>query len=95
MKDFIEVDICKVEDIIEGLRKSGRSLIYSSDVIRAYCGGFFSNLGISPAQSFNAQFARILARNSSVLGISKRRERVSVRDDRQPSHPTTTAEWSI
>jgi hypothetical protein len=80
---------------IEGFRRSGRSLIRSSDVIHAYCGGFFSNLGLSPTQSFNAQFGRILARNSSILKIRKRGERVSDRDDRQPPHPTTTAEWAI
>jgi hypothetical protein len=63
--------------------------------ISIHCGGFFSNLGIPPAQSFNAQFAKILARNSSVLGIRKCPKPVSVKDDRQPSHLTTAAEWAI
>jgi hypothetical protein len=95
MKDCIQVNIDEIKNIIDAFRKSRRRFIYSSDVIREYCGGFFSNLRICPAQSFNVQFARILARHSNILGISKHRERVSVRDDRQPPHLTTTAEWAI
>ena len=97
MKDVITVDLGEVKRIIDDLRRS-RDRIFTSDVIRAYCGGFFANRGISAAQSFNAQFGALLQKHAEYLGITMTRENVSVRDDRgldDKAIMTHAAEWAL
>ncbi|MBW7992513.1 MAG: hypothetical protein FVQ84_21200 [Planctomycetes bacterium] len=89
-KESIPVDLDIVNDIIKELFNK-KDVIRTSDIIRQYCGGFYSNKGISAFRSFNAQFGKLLKRNEEFLGIHEVRAGVSEKDDLD--HPTTTSEW--
>ncbi len=92
MDDFIRVDLDTVKYIIVRFRER-QNLILTSDVIRKYCGGFFSNVGIPAHQSFNAQFGKILKKHSEFLEIKEIAADVPVDDDR--GHSTTASKWAI
>ena len=89
-KDEIPVDLDTVKDIIKELFKA-KDIIRTSDIIRKYCGSFYSNKEIPASRSFNAQFGKLLKRNDAYLGIHEVRAGVSEKDDLD--NPTTTSEW--
>jgi len=92
MEDFIRVDLDTVKEIIDRFRERQDS-IFTSDAIRKYCGGFFSNVGIPTHQSFNSQFGKILKKHSDFLGIKKIAADVPVGDD--TGHSMTVSKWAI
>ncbi len=88
MDEKIEVSLSRIETIIDSLRGN---TFKTSDVVREYSGGFYSNIDTPAAYSFNAQFGKLLKRNVDVLKISEVKSGISVKDDND--HPTTTSEW--
>ena len=88
MDEKIKVSLSRIETIIDSLRGN---TFKTSDVVREYSGGFYSNIDTPAAYSFNAQFGKLLKRNADVLKISEVKSGVSVKDD--SGHPTTTSEW--
>jgi hypothetical protein len=91
-RDVIRVNLAVVKQIIDRHR-SHQKTIYTSDVIRDYCGGFYANRRIPPSLSFNAQFGKILKANSGFLRIKELNANVSIRDDIH--HPTSASKWKI
>lgn len=91
-QDIIRVDLTVVKRIIDGYRRH-RKTIYTSDVIRDYCGGFYSNIGIPASRSFNAQFGKLLKANSAFLGTKEVAANTSIKDDLK--HPTSASKWEI
>ena len=89
MDEKIEVSLSRIETIIGSFR--GKVSFKTSDVVREYSGGFYSNVDTPAAYSFNAQFGKLLKRNADALKISEVKKGVSVKDDND--HPTTTSEW--
>ena len=63
----------------------------TAQVIREYIGHFCSDRQTPAAYSFNAQFGRLLARNTEQLGISMIAIDERIRDDHDVA--TTTARW--
>ncbi|MHC4371558.1 MAG: hypothetical protein ACYSW8_28415 [Planctomycetota bacterium] len=90
--DSIRVNLCTVKEIIDRFRQKTASIL-TSDIIREYSGGFFSNIGIPAHQSFNAQFGKILKKHSVSLDIEEIAKDVPVYDDR--GHSTTASRWAI
>jgi len=91
-QDVIRVYLTVVKRIIDGYR-GHRKTICTSDVIRDYCAGFYSNRGIPASLSFNAQFGKLLKANSAFLGIKEVAANVSIKDDL--GHPTSASKWEI
>ena len=92
MEDHIRVDLEIIKEIIDRFRK-GKKYIFTSDVIKEYCGGFYSNVGIPAHQSFNTQFGKILKKHSKLLGIKEIAANVSLKDDLKRT--TTASKWEI
>lgn len=92
MEDFIRVDLDTIKEIIDRFRERQNSIL-TSDVIREYCGGFFSNVGIPAHQSFNAQFGKILKKDSEFLKIKEIAADVPVDDD--TGYSTAASKWVI
>jgi hypothetical protein len=92
MEDFIRVDLDRIKEIIDHFRERQNS-IFTSDVIRKYCGGFFSNVGIPANKSFNAQFGKIIKKHDEFLGVKELSADVPLKDDK--GNPTTASKWAI
>lgn len=88
MDELIEVSLERVREVILGLNSSEFS---TADVIRGYCGGFFANTGTPAYYSFNAQFGKLLKRNSERLGIREAVANVGIADDR--GRQTSSSTW--
>ncbi|MBL8299886.1 MAG: hypothetical protein JNN30_16225 [Rhodanobacteraceae bacterium] len=88
MHDVIEVDLDRVRAIITGLEGDRFS---TADVIRGYCGGFFSNVATPAYYSLNAQFGKLLRRNADFLQIAHDEADVPIADDRD--HKTRSSFW--
>ena len=88
MDDEIKISLDRISAIVQ----MNESVEFSTaDVIRGYCGGFFSNTGTPAYYSFNAQFGKILKYNMDRLGIREVATNVRVTDDR--GHETSTSTW--
>lgn len=88
MDETIEVSLDRVRVIIEAISADEFS---TGDVIREYCGGFFSNRNTPAYYSFNAQFGKLLKRNMNRLGISEVGTGVQIKDDR--GNETSSSIW--
>ena len=88
MDESIEVSLDRIRAIIAGFESDEFS---TSDVLREYGGGFFTNTGTPAHYSFNAQFGKLLKRNETALEIEEVRANVSAQDDNGRS--TSTSVW--
>jgi len=88
MDDVIEVSLDRVRAIIIEFHDARFS---TADVIRSYCGGFFSNSGTPANYSFNAQFGKLLKRNETHLHIEQTEADSPIFDDH--GHPTHSSFW--
>ena len=93
MKDEIVVDLSVVRNIIDELRSRSVAEAHSSEIIRRYMGGFYSNQNVPAHLSWNAQFGRILKRHSDFLGISEVKADDPVLDDIK--HRTSSSLWKL
>ncbi len=93
MKDHIVVDLDEVSAAINRIRARKSVTTHTSDIIREYMGGFFSNKGVSVHLSWNAQFGRLISRNAEALGIQELKADQSVTDDIK--RETTSSLWKI
>lgn len=83
--DTIEVSLDRIKDIVNRFDDNEFS---TADVLRKYSGGFYSNQSTPDYYSFNAQFGKLLGRNSDYVGFSPAKADVSVKDDN--GHPTSS-----
>lgn len=88
MDEKIEVSLDRIQGIINSF--NGREF-KTTEVLSIYLGGFHSNKDTPAHYSFNAQFGRLLQRNSEQLNITEVRSGVSTKDDNNNS--TTTSVW--
>ncbi|BDA61035.1 hypothetical protein [Shewanella xiamenensis] len=88
MNEKIEVSIPRIQEIINDF---GSAEFSTADVLRGYSGGFYSNVGTPAYYSFNAQFGKLLKRNSEALGITEIQSNVTIPDDND--HTTSTSFW--
>jgi len=86
--ETIEVSLDRLRTIIAAFEVPEFS---TDDVIRGYCGGFFSNTGTPAYYSFNAQFGKLLRSNEAALGIEHLLADQPIKDDRQ--HATSSSTW--
>ena len=89
MDEQIEVSMNRIGEIISNLKND---IFFTSDVLSAYSGGFYSNIGTPAAYSFNAQFGKLLKRNRKFLKISEIEANVKIKDDN--GHQTSTSQWT-
>ena len=90
MDEAIEISLDRVRAVILDF---GENRFSTADVIRGYCGGFFSNSGTPVHYSLNAQFGKLLKRNVGVLGIEQLEADVRIVDDRSPPVATSSSFW--
>lgn len=88
MDEVIDISLERLTSIILELDPARFS---TADVIRGYCGGFFSNAGTPAHYSLNAQFGKLLKRNEGRLGIERIEADVAVKDDQ--GRPTNSSFW--
>lgn len=88
MDEIIEVSIPRIQEIINDF---GSAEFTTADVLRGYSGGFYSNVGTPAYYSFNAQFGKLLQKNSATLEISEVQSNVTIPDDN--GHKTSTSIW--
>ena len=88
MDEVIEVSLERVREVILDLNSPE---FFTADVIRGYCGGFFTNTGTPAYYSFNAQVGKLLKRNEERLGIREIAASVGITDDR--GHQTSSSKW--
>ncbi|WP_252177184.1 hypothetical protein [Endozoicomonas sp. 4G] len=89
MKDKININLDRVKSIIDSFDDAQFN---TTDVIRRYSGGFFSNKETPASFSFNAQFGKILKSNEDRLGINEIESNKAVPDDN--GHETSTSVWA-
>jgi len=78
MKDYLPVSLNKISEIIKDFPTNEFT---TADIICKYSGGFFSNVGTPASYSLNAQFGKLLQRNSNVLKITNIPPKVEIKDD--------------
>lgn len=88
--DKIEVSLDRVREIIKNF---GSNEFSTADVLREYSGGFYSNKKTPAHYSFNAQFGKLLSKNSKYLGLIQVQDNAAVKDD--GGHPTSSAFWKL
>ena len=93
MKDNIPVFLDRVKIIIDEFRRSGSRTVLTSDILGKYSGGFYSNIKIPPAYSFNALFGKVLKRNEKFLSIEEDESDVPINDDL--GRQTSTSRWVL
>ena len=93
MNDNIQIDLEILGQKIADIRNSGAQSAFTSDIIRAYMGGYFLNKGVAANISWNAQFGKLLSKHREQLGLEQVRSDASVNDDL--GRPTTCSEWRL
>lgn len=89
MEENIEVSLVRIREIISNFEND---TFFTSDVLRAYSGGFYSNIGTPAVYSFNAQLGKLLKRNRQELNIDETETNVKIEDDN--GHQTSTSKWT-
>ncbi|WP_252176317.1 hypothetical protein [Endozoicomonas sp. 4G] len=89
MKDQININLDRVKSIIDSFDST---YFNTTEVIRSYGGGFFSNKETPASYSFNAQFGKILKSNEDQLGIVEIKNNQPVLDDN--GHGTSASVWA-
>lgn len=78
MDNEIGINRDRLQQVLDGMRETGKQTALTTEIINEYMGGFHSNRSVPVRDSWNAQFGKYLKAHSETFGISEQTANVRV-----------------